>query len=199
MKIAYTAAQINFKYDERKNDYISGYNCLKNIIDENSIYVVESYLKDFGIFKDFAKNVFISNTHNQSIRNKGILEIMCLKKFLNQANFNEEELICKLTGRYSFIDNYFFKEIEKNKDFDFYGKLVDNETQIFTGCFCMKNKFLIKFLNEVDLFRMETESINMELEVFNFVKKNNLKSIYLNNLSIKAPIFGAGNIQTIYL
>lgn len=198
MKILYTSALIDYKYDLRKSDYIKSYNKLIDLgIDKSDIIIVESVKETSDYLNEFGSQVFISNTHNSNIRNKGVSEVMCLKKYLESPNISDEELICKLTGRYSFIDNYYFELIKNNSEFNFYGKLIDNNIQIFAGCFSMRKGLFVKFLNEIDLDKMERETINLELEILNFLNRYSIKSFYVDKINMIAPIFGTGEIQTI--
>jgi|LakMenE18May11ns_1017448.scaffolds.fasta_scaffold9595322_2 hypothetical protein len=194
--ILYTSALINNQFESRKNDYIQSYNILLDIIDYKNIFIVECYSNNENFFSEFKSPKFLTNTHISEIKNKGVLEVMGMKKFIENTEISDETLIIKITGRYKFINDDFFKLINTNKNFDFYGKLIDNNTQIFTGCFALRKKHFKNFFNFCNLDNMEKNMINFEKKMFNFLNENNINSFFTDNINIECPIFGYGNIQT---
>ncbi|GIV44042.1 MAG: hypothetical protein KatS3mg035_1165 [Bacteroidia bacterium] len=140
MKIIYTSALIPNKFDVRKTHYQESYNSLLDYFKKDDIYVVECFSDDVSFFNELCASVYITNTHDINIRNKGVLELSGIKKFIDTTK-QEDEVFLKLTGRYKLLDNSFIKTIEENKGYDFYGRLVDNKTQVFTGCFAIKRLY----------------------------------------------------------
>jgi hypothetical protein len=195
MKVIYTSALIQNKFEERKNDYINSYNEIIKYIPSNNIFIVESFSSKPDFFSELSANVHVSNTHDPSINNKGVLEIKAMLSFFENNTFDDNDLVMKITGRYKINDDYFVKLPESAKDFNFYGKLIDNNTQIFTGCFIAKKSTFLKFLKSQDLDLLEKNMINIEKALFDFLITNKEKCLFVDNLNITAPIFGKGNTQ----
>ena len=192
MKVLYTSALISNKYDDRKVEYQKSFFKLLNFFKKEDITVIECYSQNPDFLDEFGCDLFHSNTHLSKIKNKGVLEILALKKFL-ESKTDINFLFLKLTGRYELIDNDFINTINQNPGFDFYGKLVDNNTQVFTGCFAINGLVLLEFINHQDLDFMETNMINFEKLLFDFIKEKN--TLYVNKINLIAPIFGVGNID----
>ncbi len=195
MKIIYTSALIPNKFEERKNDYINSYSELIKYIPQNNIFIVESFSSDISFFNKLGSEVFVSNTHDPSFKNKGVLEIKAMLSFFENNKFSDNDLVMKLTGRYKINDDYFIKLPENTKNFDFYGKLIDDNTQIFTGCFIAKYSLIIEFLKSQNLMLLENNMINIEKALLDFLIAKNKKCFFVDKLNVTAPIFGTGNVQ----
>jgi hypothetical protein len=195
MKVIYTSALIPNKFEERKNDYINSYNELIKYIPQNNIFIIESFSSDISFFNKLGSEVFVSNTHDSTLKNKGVLEIKAMLSFFENNKFNDNDLVMKLTGRYRINDDYFIKLPEDAKNFDFYGKLIDNSTQIFTGCFIAKYSLIIEFLKSQNLMLLEENMINIEKALLDFLITKNKKCFFVDKLNLTAPIFGTGNVQ----
>lgn len=192
MELVITSALIPLKFDQRQIEYEKSINKVKTIFSDCQINVVECFANDSGFLKNITDNVFISNTHNENIKNKGVLELMSLKKYFDSKP-NSNKLIIKLTGRYEFVDEDFKKLINANPNYEFYGKLTDNSTQIFTGCFAIRENLFRQFITEVDLVSMEKKMINFEKLIFDFVQNKNC--FFTDKINLHAPIFGIGKID----
>lgn len=192
MELVITSALIPLKFDQRQIEYEKSINKVKTIFSDCQINVVECFANDSGFLKNITDNVFISNTHNENIKNKGVLELMSLRKYFDSKP-NSNKLIIKLTGRYEFVDEDFKKLINANPNYEFYGKLTDNSTQIFTGCFAIRENLFRQFITEVDLVSMEKKMINFEKLIFDFVQNKNC--FFTDKINLHAPIFGIGKID----
>jgi hypothetical protein len=201
MKIIYTSALISHKREQRKEEYISSYAKLKSLIDEKDIFILECYSKDLDFFSNFNCQKFLSLTHDNSTRNKGVLEFKAIKKFIdnNSFLFSDDDFIVKLTGRYQLKTSKFFNVVQNNENFDVIAKLMNGNTQVFAGLFAMKYKYLKLFLNTTDFNFLENNMICIENSILDFSLQNNLSCGFINELEIVAPIFGTGDIMTLEL
>lgn len=193
--LLYTSALIDTQFDKRKIDYEMSYDILSNLINHNSIFIVECYSNEKKFLSNFKSPTFLTKTHLPGIKNKGVLEIMCIKKFLENTEISDDTLIIKMTGRYKFINDDFFSLIKSNGNFDFYGKLIDKNTQIFTGCFALRKKYFVKLLNFCDLQLMEKNMVNFEKIIFDFLEIEKINSFFVERINIECPIFGYGNVE----
>lgn len=198
MKVLYTSALISQKSEERKSHYKDSYYSLLDYIKKEDIFIVECFSENVDFLSELGSPVYTANTHNPSIKNKGVLELSALKKFMATVEFTDDILL-KITGRYRLLDNSFLNAIEQNSGYDFYGKLVDNNTQVFTGCFAIKDSILKEFLEYVNLEFLEKNMINIEKVLLDFLIEKNKKCFFVEKINIFAPIFGIGNIDNNYL
>lgn len=141
-----------------------------------------------SFLNDLIDNVFYSCTHNPAIRNQGVDEIAALRAFINHYNFDDNDMIIKLTGRYTPNSNLFFDYISLKEDkydgfFHAFPVSHSGYGQIFTGAFAIRLRLLKKYLDSVNLNLLERNMINIEYDIYQFIK--NIKSIkYLNKLDI---------------
>lgn len=195
MIVLFTSALIEENYELRKIQYLKSIDSLAEYIDKKKIKIIECYDSDTDFFNELDLKLFLSKSNN-SFRNKGAKECDCLRYFLLNNDFiDDNELIIKLTGRYQILSNIFFSELTNNLGYDFYGKLMDGGSQIFTGFFGIKKKFLFDFLNTVNLDKMENEMINVERLIKEYVDSNRINSHFIKNLGLRALIYGNGVID----
>lgn len=194
--VLYTSALINNQFERRKIDYEKSYNILSKFINYDNIFIVECYSDDENFLTNFKSPKFLTKTHLPNIKNKGVLEIMGMKKFIENTEISDDTLIMKITGRYKFNNSDFINIIELNKNFDFYGKLIDGGTQIFTGCFVLRKKYFKIFFDFCNLESMEKNMVNFEKIIFNFLEQKNINSFFVDKINMECPIFGYGNVQT---
>ena len=201
MKIIYTSALIENKFEQRKSEYISSYTKLKSITDKDNIFVLECYLDNLNFLNDFDCRKFISLTHDSKIRNKGVLEFKAIKSFVgnNSELFSDDDFVIKITGRYELKTSKFLDIVQSSKDFDFIGKLMNYNTQIFAGMFAIKFKFLKLFLDSLDFSFLEKNMVCIENSILDFLLSNNVNCGFIKELEITAPIFGVGDIMVLDL
>lgn len=198
MKVIFTTALIEKMFEVRKKEYIDSFKSISNFINKENINILECYSSTPLFLSEFNTFIYFSNTHQNTIKNKGVLEFQAIDKFLIENKLDENYLM-KITGRYKLLSEYFLKTFYENSDYDFYGKLVDNDTQVFTGCFIIKNLILQEFLSKIDFNLLENNMVNIEKSLFDFLKKENKKCFFVDKINIEAPIFGVGNVNTYYL
>jgi len=198
-KILYTAALLENNFETRKQEYIHSINILKEF--GYKPYIVESCNKSGPTFFDeYSSHVCYAGTNDPTLRNKGVNEVLSLLAAFGEYDFNDDDMIIKLTGRYFFENDLFLKFVEKNKKYD---AIVSRDTRrqifdrdivpiVFTGCFAMKYKYLKRMLEQLDLEKME-RNIDKILErevtkyLFSFVQKGGTV-VYLDKLHLTANI-----------
>lgn len=190
MLILSTSAEIDLMKDMRSSEYIKTIQWLKENACEHNIVWLEcvsdkqpSYLNDEFPY-------YCTNSHNPNYFNQGANHGNALKKFFSDCCV-DDDLTVQITGRYHFIDTYFFDTIQENPGYDFYGKQVDN--QYFTGCFAMKTKYLIDWVDKTDWDELNFKMINFEKSIYDYVQTNNLKAYHCDSLHMSCNIFGKGN------
>lgn len=200
IRILFTAALIDLNFDERKKEYIKTLEVLDSYGYTNC-YIVEAIKSDGPTFLEkHSQNVIYSNVNNSSLRNKGVNEAQSIKKALNQFKFDDNDMIIKITGRYFFTSDTFLIKVKNSPEFDAFFKTGAGE-QIFTGCFALRYKYFKEFIYQLDLEVMESNMINIEWKLAQYIeslKTKNIKIMKLDQLDITANIFGNGNSALYY-
>lgn len=194
MIVLYTSALISNKFDIRKSQYLNSYKMLSSFIDVKNIKIVECFSSNGDFLKSLNSDIIYTNTHSNSIRNKGVLEAMAMMKFFDEFDIDDNDIILKITGRYSLIDDSFIRLIESTNH-DFYGRFMDENRQVFTGCFAMRKNIFVDWLKSIDLVMLERMSINIEKNLIDYLSNNKINTFFTEKINIEAPIFGSGEID----
>ncbi len=196
MHILLTAALTDAYFEFRRQQYITNFTGLDNF-GYHDFYIVEALKKHGPTFlDDYSNHVFYATTNNPNLRNKGINEAQTMLEAIGYFNFNPEDMILKMTGRYRFISDRFLKLVENSSDYDAIIKIHWPTAQAYTLGFAMKCKYLQEMLQNINYWVMEDQMINLEREVAKYVlrKKNknkNFKVLYVENLDIEVNVFGS--------
>lgn len=122
-------------------------------------------------------HLFYTETHNPSLKNIGVDEINGCKAALKHFGFDDDDIIIKLTGRYTLNSLLIVDEIKKHENkFDaFYHPFPENHSgtgQMFTGAFGLRKLHYQNYLEQVDQQKMEKEMINVERDLLNYFNHN---------------------------
>lgn len=193
MKLLLTSAIIEDHYQERKNEYLESIHTIDSIGLKSDVFLIETVLSKGHFIEDLSIPVFYSNTHVEHLRNKGVKEILALSNFFNSQEIVDNEMIIKLTGRYRFISDFFIREVQK-QEYDLYH--TNRGSQSFFGCFAIRKKYFVEFINSLNIVEMENKTINIELEFFNFIqRRDDINSKLYNKIDVYSKI----NNQTVVL
>jgi hypothetical protein len=185
-----TSAEISNQKEMRTSEYLKTIQWIeKNLSNYETIWL-ECVSVQNSFIENYSK-VFYSRSHNPYFENKGANLGIALKKFMSE-NFINQDLIVQFTGRYHFIDDYFFKIINDNPGYDLYA-MDDGHSQYFTGCFALKKDLFSKWVNETDWVSLNNLMINIEKSLWNFARDNNLNVYELDSIHMDCNIFGNGN------
>lgn len=193
MLILVTSAEIETMKEMRSAEYVETIQwMLENACDYNVVWL-ETYsnIEPPYLKKNFP--CYCSNSNNPLYRNKGANLGMALKSFFDNCEVDDEMTI-ETTGRYHFLDTYFFDTIKNNPGYDLYAK-NDGYDQYFTGCFALKTEYMIEWVNETDWDYLNDAMINVEKCLWNFSKRKNLKCYEVDSIHMDCNIFGDGNLN----
>lgn len=194
VKILYTAAIIPQHYEMRKNEYIHSIKTLHAF--GYDPYIVESINKHGPTFFDeYTQRICYAGTNNPTLKNKGVNEFVSIKKAFEIFQFDDDDMIVKMSGRCYFASNMFLRHIEKNLHIDAFVK-YDRNRQVFTGCFALRARYFKELLDTIDFVSAERHMINLERIV-----ADHIATIHKNGASIEeifevgmiAHYFGNGN------
>lgn len=192
MIILATSADIDLMREMRNSEYIKTIDWMKLNLSNERIIFIETVKSENPLIEEHYP-VFYSNKHNPSYINQGANHGIALREFLNSNLFDDDELIVQTTGRYHFIDTYFFDILKENMGFDIY--VLEREYQYFTGCFAMKYKYMKEWTNITDWDRLETGMINFEKSLYDYTKLKNIKEFRLDKVNMDCNIFAKGNLD----
>jgi len=185
MKVIFSTALINRNFERRKQEYVESYNKLCEYVNKEDIIIIEGYLQKSRTFLDDLNNNVhyseFSTNYTDNLNNKGVKEFNSYKDFLLNTELDNNTKMFKITGRYLLLSSDFlnFCRNEEN-DYDAFVCRVPNG-QIFTGCFCMKLKYLKDLIfNYVDYDDIEEKMECVERIVGNYLINRNLKIFYKN-------------------
>jgi len=190
-----TAALIDKKYEERKQEYIHSLTILKGWGYEP--FVVESCSNGPTFLNDYSNHVLYSGTNNRLLRNKGVNELLALRAAFKKFPFDDDDIIIKLTGRYYFSDQSFLQYVQQNSTLDAFVKYDSQLDMIFTGCFALRARYFKHMIESINLQEMEDRMMNFESVVARYInnlyRKGEIKGMFLDHLGVVANIFGDGN------
>lgn len=170
MKILFTSAVIEYNYEVRKNQYIESFKKLCECVDKSDIYIVETILSGGSFMEELTDNVYYTNVNNSNLKNKGVNELLSLKKFFDMVDFDEDEKLLKITGRYLLLSDHFINFCD-GTNYNNIGKKTKDQIQIFTGCFQTRYGIFNRFINTVNYNVIEKSMINIEKVFYDFLKK----------------------------
>lgn len=196
VRIILTAALLDNEFDVRKGHYIKSLDILKGYGYPNP-YIVDA-IKPKGptFLDDYSSNVLYSYANDASLLNKGVNEAKSLIAAFDHFNFNAEDTIVKMTGRYYFASRNFLTAVEQNPDIDAFVHLEQNGN-VRTSCMAMRGKYFKGFLDSLDLERMEKDLVCIETAMSNYLiracAEHGMKVVYFDKLHIAANVWGWGN------
>jgi len=192
IKILCTAALINNQYEMRKHEYID---CLQRLSHFGyQPLVVESCVQG-PTFLDTYATVFYSQTNNFRLKNKGVNEAISLLAAFPYYNFQDDDMIIKLTGRYYFYSDQFLKVVTQHPEIDIFVKEF-SDGQMCTSCFAIRFKLLKELLTHIDYSWMEHNMVNIERIFADYVNtciSHNISVKKVSMLGLKVNCFGTGN------
>lgn len=196
-KILCTAALINNQYEMRKQEYID---CLKQLSKFSyKPLVVESCVQGPTFLDDYA-TVFYSQTNNPNLRNKGVNEAVSMLAACSYFNFQDDDIVVKLTGRYCFYSDQFLKTITQHPEIDIFVKEF-SDGQMSTSCFAIRFKLLKEFLTHIDYNWMERNMVNVERVFAHYVNRCVAAGIPIQKVplfDLKVNCFGTGKCELLY-
>jgi hypothetical protein len=196
IRILLTAALLDNEFELRKGHYIKSLDILKKYGYANP-YIVDS-IKPKGptFLDDYSANVLYSHVNDATLLNKGVNEAASLIAALNHFNFNEEDLIVKMTGRYYFASRNFLTAVEQNPEVDAFVHLEKNGN-VRTSCIALRGKYFKEFLQGLTLATMEKELVCIETAMSNYLiracAEHGMRVHYFDTLHIAANVWGWGN------
>ena len=190
VKIMYTAALLDRHFEARKQEYIHSLEILSQLGCE--AYIVEA-IKKVGptFFDEYCSNVFYAQSNNPRLRNKGINEASTMLEGCNHFDFEDEDMIIKLSGRYYFESDLLFEAIKEHPGYDAFARF-DRHGQVHACCFAMRYKYFKHMLEQLNFANMEKRMINIEREIANYLKKYSIKTLQLEKLGVAGKVYGTG-------
>ena len=157
----------NITKEQRVDEYKECFEIIKNFGYEN-FHIIETALDHSSFLESYSKNVFYTNV-NGVHSNRGTNYVKAFKEFLNNSNFEDDDIIIHITGRYPLFNDSFFNNcsnLELNKVGCF---KKDDHNQFYLFLFGMRFKELKNLLNNINVNQMEIDMVNLELIFSNLI------------------------------
>lgn len=175
----------------RKEAYAKSLNTLKRYGLET--YVVESIASGPTYLDEYCNHVCYTQSNNAFIRNHGINEAVSMLIGLKHFNFKPDDMIIKLTGRYSLESDEFIRLVQYNSDVDAIVRAW-SENDVYTVLFAIRAKYFLDFLdNYINFQRMYQENIALEHLFGAYITKirnEGARIIYLPRVYDYLPVVG---------
>jgi len=142
IRVLYTAALIDDPKGVRKADYIRNLKKLKEY--GCDVYVVESCQKGPTFLDQYCAHVCYTRSDIPK-GNKGLNEAISMLIGMKHFQFDPEDMILKVTGRYVMNDDQFVSLVRRNVNADIIARIW-NKSDAFTGYFGMRCNHLLEFL-----------------------------------------------------
>ncbi len=209
VRLILTAALSDAHFAWRKSQYIKSFNQIYTYgYRKNDFYIVEALKKHGPTFLDeYCNHVYYAQNNNPNFKNNGINEAITLLEAFNHFNFNDDDIIIKMTGRHFLMNDNFLTIVKKNQnDTDAVILYREKDHCVATTLIAMKYKYFREFLENLNYTLMEQNWIVLERAVGEYIerkmKDSHFKIIFVSNLGIEANIFGSttapGASGTIY-
>lgn len=193
-----TAALIDAKYEQRKEQYMRSIKVLNDFGYEP--YIVESCAEGPTFFDACACQPVYTQTNDALLTNKGINEAKALKAFFQgqHCDFNEDDIIIKLTGRYYLEDDSFIRLIEDNFSYDafaMHGFQAGEKTpylDLYTGMFALKYRYYNHLLASFNFDHMKEHKVWFEWEVSRYLyglAERHVPVMYVDALRLNHYVF----------
>lgn len=166
IKVLYTAAIIKDQTPERQAEYEKSVRVLNSYWYEP--YIVEACAAGPTFFNDIAQYICYTQT-NLDVRNKGVNEVRSMRRGLMDFNFDDDDMIVKITGRYFFKNDLLLRMIEDNPEVDGFISIYTMTHFAFTGCFALRYKYFKEIINKISLVQMEQYWIDVERVIMDYV------------------------------
>lgn len=197
MFILVTSAEIDSQKEMRTKEYIKTRDWVLDNLSDHNIVWLECFSDNEPQYLQKKILCYCSKFINKNYNNKGSKLGTSMKDFFNNYKVNDD-ITVQFTGRYHFLDTYFFDTVLKNPGYDLYVK-NDGNSQYFTGCFAMKTNHLIQWVNETDWDYLNYSMINIEKSLWDYCKNKKLKFYEIDTMKMDCNIFGDGNLNRCYI
>lgn len=178
IKVLFTAAIIEDPEGIRKACYIRNLQHLKRF--GCDVYVVESCQQGPTYLDTYCEHVCYTQSNDPS-QTKSNNEITSLAIGMKHFNFDPDDMIIKVTGRYVLEDDQFVRLVNERRDADIVARIW-NPADAYTGYFAIKQARFLELIDHYfEVYRTISRGYSFEHALGNYISSHN------NSLHI-API-----------
>jgi hypothetical protein len=164
----------NLSVEHRIEEYKECFEILKNL--GYGFYIVETVSEKSDFLEEYSENVFYTNV-NGTYNNRGANYVNAFKKFLNESNFDDNDVIIHITGRYPLINDSFIIKCLNLDSYKIGCFKKDDYNQFYLFLYGMRFKYLKNLLNSIDVNDMEKNMINLEMIFSEEISHNSVELI----------------------
>lgn len=169
IKILFTAAIIEDPNGSRQACYIRNLQYLKRY--GCDVYVVESCQQGPTYLDQYCDHVCYTKSNNKN-ETKSNNEVNSMLIGMKYFNFDIDDMIIKVTGRYVLEDDQFISLVKNNLEADIIARIW-NEKDAYTGYFAIKMKHLINMLNHYyDVYNTKNKYYAVEHALGDYITLN---------------------------
>ena len=197
--ILFTSALISEQFDQRKEEYITSFQQLRSFgLDP---WIIEATNTDRSFFDELSIRVLYPQVNKDSISNKGFNEMHSLFACLPYLDFDDNDIVIKITGRYLLKDRHFIDTIEQTlSDYDVwgtYGKNFVTTRHLFTGCIAMRWRDLKHWISDVErifaaLHSTAPPRLGIEELSSEFIRRRRPRFYQMDSLHLSSRVFFNG-------
>lgn len=170
-----TAAVLNMKFEQRRDQYLHSVEVLNNYGIEP--YIVESCVTGPTYLDECCAQVLYTQTNDATLTNKGINEARAIIAFFDTwgDRFNPDDIIIKMTGRYYLADDRFIRQVEDEAEYDafamngFQAGATTPYLDLYTGMFALKYRYFTHMIRSINFAHMNEFRIWFEWEVSDYL------------------------------
>lgn len=149
----------NVSAEDRIIEYKESFEIIKSL--GYDFTIVETVLDKSDFLESYSNDVFYANV-NGVYKNRGTNYVNAFRKFINNSNFVDDDIVIHITGRYPLVDDSFFvkcKNIASEKIGCF---RKDDHGQFHLFLYALRFAQLKTLLNSIDSEDMERRMISLE-------------------------------------
>jgi hypothetical protein len=155
--------------DERYREYEECLNIIKSF---GYDFIIMETVSEHDLFLENFGKVIYTNVNNRSFKNRGSNYINAMKNALDTLEFEDDDLIIHITGRYPLVDNTFIERCKVIESDGCFGK--DYLGQFYLFLYALRYKKLKKLLNSIDVEYFDSSGVNLERVFSEFLENDNL-------------------------
>jgi hypothetical protein len=205
IRLILTAALPDAHFAWRQKQYLESFKRLYRYgYRKNDFYIVEALRKHGPTFlRNHCDNVYYAKNNNPHFKNNGINEAITLLEAFNYFNFDDEDMIIKMTGRYWLMNNNFFTLVHSLQNsvdaIVCWYKEPQHRGAVYTSLIAMKCKYFKEMIAEFDYDAMDQQWTVLEHAVGGYLRhkvaNSNFKLLTTDTLGIEAHFFGSTTLS----
>lgn len=159
-------------------DTIVGYGLLNT-------WVLETTNNINSHFENYTTNVAYPIVYDGSRTNDSVNELLALVAYKDLYNYNDDDLILKMTAKYRFLNESFVTTMHYHSKSDAIILKTNNSTTAFSGCFAMKWSIFLDLLDDWYTTEGEASEKSFDTYLMEYLDQNAINYVEIGNLYLE--------------